>query len=54
MTTQLLHNLFDWHPTMLRAFQEKEVLVPVQLTVNIVEKDKVVVFFSSTKVSNGV
>lgn len=45
MTTELLHNLFDWHPMMRRAFQKKGVLVPAQITANIVEKNKVFFFF---------
>jgi len=38
MTTELLHNLFHWHPMMLTAFQEKEVLLPVQITVVLLKR----------------
>lgn len=45
MTTELSHNLFDWHAMMLTAFEEKKVLMPARITDNIVEMYKILFIY---------
>lgn len=50
MATELLHNLFDCHPRMLKAFEEKEVLLPVCITFHIIKDNNL--FFHQVNKGN--